>query len=103
MSVGLGVDAMPGDGEMFALPGFRRRRSAMRIVERPPIKPKVLCTSCRNIIGASVGNEPHAALAPYAADVLAQDNTEHYGCRICDTKLAREKGNHDFGVRWRLI
>jgi hypothetical protein len=47
---------------------------------------------------------PHRReLASCTADVLAHDNAEHYGCRICDTKLAREKGNHDFGVRWRLI
>ena len=95
---------MPVDGEMFTLLSRSgRRRTAMRIVERPPIKPKVLCTSCRNIIGASVANEPHAALTPRVAGGFRQDDAEHYGCRICDTRLAREKGNHDFGVRWRLI
>ena len=95
---------MPVDGEMFTLLSrSRRRRTAMRIVERPPIKPKVLCTSCRNIIGASVANEPHVALTAYVVDVFAQDKAEHYECRICSTKLAREEKSHDFGVRWRLI
>lgn len=103
----LGGDAMTVDGEMFTQVSpateARHRGSATRIVRRPLIKPKVLCTSCRNMIGASVGNEPHVALTPCVVDVFARDNAEHYECGICSTKLAREKGSHDFGVRWRLI
>jgi hypothetical protein len=75
----------------------------MRIVKRPLMKPKVLCTSCRNMIGAPVANEPHVALTARVVDELPQDNAEHYGCRICGANLAREKESHDFGVRWRLI
>ncbi len=70
---------------------------------RPLIKPGVLCTACRNMIGAPVANEPHVALTAYVVDGCAQDDAEHYGCRICSTKLEREKKSHDFGVRWRLI
>jgi hypothetical protein len=55
------------------------------------------------MIGASVANEPHVALTAYVVDVFAQDKAEHYECRICSTKLAREEKSHDFGVRWRLI
>jgi hypothetical protein len=75
----------------------------MRIVKPQPMKPKVLCTPCRNLIGAPVANEPHVALTSCVVDDLSQDNAEHYGCRICGAKLARPKQSHDFGVRWRLI
>ena len=98
---------MPVVGEMFAQVSpeieLRRRRSAVHIVKRPLIKPKVLCTSCRNMIGAPVANEPHVALTDRLVDELAQERAEHYRCRICDAKLAREKESNDFGVRWRLI
>jgi len=55
------------------------------------------------MIGAFVANEPHVALTSYVVDGLVQNDLEHYGCRVCNTKLAREKMSHDFGVRWRLI
>ena len=55
------------------------------------------------MIGAFVANEPHVALTNYVVDALVQDNLEYYGCRVCSTKLVREKTSHDFGVRWRLI
>ena len=54
------------------------------------------------MIGAFVANEPHLALSNHVFDVLAQDGLEYYGCRVCSTKLARDR-SHDFGVRWRLI
>lgn len=98
---------MPVAGEMYTqlspATEWRRRRSAMRIVKPPLMKPKVICTSCRNMIGAPVANEPHVALAACAVNYFAQDNAEHYECRICGAKLAREKQSHDFAVRWRLI
>jgi|SRR5690348_15307647 len=98
---------MPIVGEMLIpvspATEWRCRRSALRSVKRPLIKPKVLCTSCRNLVGAPVANEPHAALTAPPVDESAQDGVEHYGCRICRARLAREKESHDFGVRWRLI
>jgi hypothetical protein len=106
-----GVDDMSVDGEMFtqvlaATTARRGRLSARKLMQpRPLFKPEVLCTDCRNMIGAFVANEPHDALANsnYVGDGLVQDDLEYYGCRVCSTKLVREKKSHDFGVRWRLI
>lgn len=97
------------DGEIFtqvlvAAKARRGRLSARKLMQpRPLIKPEVLCTDCRSMIGAFVANEPHVALTSYVVDGLVQDDLEHYGCRVCSTKLVREKTSHDFGVRWRLI
>jgi hypothetical protein len=104
-----GVDAMSVDGEMFgqvlATATVRRGRlSARKLMQpRPLIKPEVLCTDCRNMIGAFVANEPHLALTNYVVDAMVHDDLEYYGCRVCSTKLVRDKKNRDFGVRWRLI
>ena len=97
-------------GEMFAQVSLatlaRRGRLTPRKLmhPRPLIKPEVLCTPCRNMIGALVANEPHVALTSYVVDALPpQNDLEYYGCRVCSTKLVRDKKSHDFGVRWRLI
>ena len=96
------------DGEMFSQVSLamlaRRGRLAPRklLHARPLIKPEVLCIDCRNIIGAFVANEPHVALLSYV-DPLAQIDLEHYGCRVCSTRLVREKKSYAFGTRWRLI
>jgi ferredoxin-thioredoxin reductase catalytic subunit len=55
------------------------------------------------MIGAFVTNQPHVALTSYVIDGVVQDDLEHYGCRVCSTKLVRDKKSRDFGVRWRLI
>lgn len=100
---------MSVDGEMFtqvlaATKARRGRLTARKLMRpRPLVKPEVLCTACRNMIGAFVTNEPHLALSNHVFDVPVQDNLEYYGCRVCSTKLARDKGSQDFGVRWRLI
>jgi hypothetical protein len=100
---------MSVDGEMFtqvwaATTARRGRLSARKLMPpRPLIKPEVLCTPCRNMIGAFVANQPHVALTSFVVDELVQDDLEYYGCRVCSTKLVREKKSHDFGVRWRLI
>jgi PP-loop superfamily ATP-utilizing enzyme len=100
---------MSVDGEMFtqvwATTNARRGRlSARKLVQpRPLIKPEVLCTHCRNMIVEFFANQPHGALTSYIVDGSAQDDLEHYGCGVCSTKLARDKKNHDFGVRWRLF
>jgi hypothetical protein len=97
------------DGEMFtqvlvAAKARRGRLSARKLMQpRPPIKPEVLCTPCRDMIGAFVANEPHVALTNYVVDGSVQDDLEHYGCGVCSTKLVRDKKSHDFGVRWRLF
>jgi hypothetical protein len=97
------------DSEMFtqvwaATKTRRGRLSARRLMQpQPLIKPEVLCTACRGMIGAFVANEPHVALTNYAVDGPAHDDFEHYGCRVCSTKLVRDKKSYDFGVRWRLI
>jgi hypothetical protein len=100
---------MSVDGEMFAqvLVAAKTRRgrlSARKLMQpRPLIKPQVICTPCRNMIGAFVANQPHFALTSYVVDALAQGDLEYYGCGVCSTKLVREKTSNDFGVRWRLI
>ena len=100
---------MSVDGEMLAQVSPATEalfgRIARRKVRQPPpsVKPQVLCNPCRNMIGAFVANEPHFELTGYAVDPLVQDDFEYYGCRVCSTKLARDKKSHDFGVRWRLI
>ena len=100
---------MPVDGEMFtqvlaATKARRGRLSARKLMQpRPLIKPEVLCTPCRNMIGAFVANEPHVALTNYVVDALVQGDLEYFGCRVCSTKLVRDKKSRDFGVRWRLI
>jgi len=100
---------MSVDGEMFTQASLatlarRGRLSPRKLMHpRPLIKPEVLCTPCRNMIGAFVANQPHVALTSYVDDGLVQDDLEYYGCRVCSTKLVREKKSHDFGVRWRLI
>jgi hypothetical protein len=100
---------MSVDGEMLtqllvATKARRGRLSTRKLMQpRPLIKPEVLCIDCRSMIGAFVANEPHVALTSYVVDGLVQNDLEHYGCRVCNTKLAREKTSHDFGVRWRLI
>ena len=100
---------MSVDGEMFthvlvAAKARRGRLSARKLMQsRPLIKPGVLCTDCRSMIGAFVANEPHVALTNYVVDGLVQDELEHYGCGVCSTKLVREKKSRDFDVRWRLI
>ena len=100
---------MSVDGEMFtqvwsATKTRRDRLSARKSMQpRPLIKPEVLCTPCRNMIGAFVANQPHVALTSYIVDAVVQDDLEHYGCGVCGTKLARDKQSQDFGVRWRLI
>jgi hypothetical protein len=100
---------MSADGEMFtqiwATTNARRGRlSARKLMQpRPPVKPEVLCTPCRNMIGAFVANQPHFALTSFVDEGLVQDDLEYYGCLVCSTKLVRDKHNHDFGVRWRLI
>ena len=97
------------DGEMFtqvlvAAKARRRRLSARKLMQpRPLIKPGVLCTDCRTMVGAFVADEPHVALTNYVVHGLVQDDLEHYGCGVCSTKLVRDKKSHDFGVRWRLI
>lgn len=99
---------MSVDGEVFtqvlaAAKARHGRLSARKLMQpRPLIKPQVLCTDCRNMVGAFVANEPHVALTNYIVDGLAQD-LEHYGCGVCNTKLVRDKKSHDFGVRWRLF
>ncbi len=100
---------MSVDGEMFAqvspaaesLFGRIARRKVRQ--PRPPMKPQVLCSPCRNMIGAFVANEPHGGLTSYVFDAPVRDDLEYYGCQVCGTKLARDKMSHDFGVRWRLI
>ncbi len=100
---------MSVDGEMFAQvwPAAKARRgrlSARKLMQpRPLIKPEVLCTPCRNMIGAFVASEPHLALTSYVLDAMVRDDLEYYGCRVCSSKLVRDKRSHDFGVRWRLI
>jgi len=100
---------MSVDGEMLtqvlaATKARRGRLSTRKLVQpRPLVKPEVLCTPCRNMIGAFVAAQPHLELTGYIVDGLVQDDLEHYGCRVCSTKLVREKKSHDFGVRWRLI
>ena len=100
---------MSVDGEMFtqvslATLARRGRLSPRKLMHpRPLIKPEVLCTLCRNMIGAFVADQPHLALTSYVANGLVQDDLEYYGCGVCSTKLVREKKSHDFGVRWRLI
>jgi hypothetical protein len=104
-----GSETMSVDGEMFAqvwpiTNAQRCRLSARKSAQpRPSIKPEVLCTPCRNMVGAFVTNQPHGALTSYIVDGLVQDDLEHYGCRVCSTKLVRDKKSRDFGVRWRLI
>jgi hypothetical protein len=100
---------MSVDGEMFtqvspateALSGRIARRKVRQ--PRPLMKPQVLCTPCRNMIGAFVANEPHVGLTNCVFDVPVRDDLEYYGCRVCSTRLVRDKKSHDFGVRWRLI
>jgi hypothetical protein len=100
---------MSVDGEMFtqvslATLARRGRLSPRKLMHpRPLVKPEVLCTPCRNMIGAFVTNQPHVALTSYVIDGVVQDDLEHYGCRVCSTKLVRDKKSRDFGVRWRLI
>lgn len=100
---------MSVDGEMFAqVPPATEAlfgRTARRKVRppRPPMKPQVLCSPCRNLIGAFVANEPHGGLTGYVFDAPVRDDLEYYGCQVCSTKLVRDKMSHDFGVRWRLI
>jgi hypothetical protein len=100
---------MSVDGEMFtqvlaATKARHGRLSARKLMQpRPLIKPEVLCTACRNMIGASVANEPHGGLTSYVLDAPVRDNLEYYGCQVCSTKLVRDRKSHDFGVRWRLI
>jgi hypothetical protein len=100
---------MSVDGEMFAqvLVAAKTRRgrlSARKLMQpRPLTRAEVICTPCRNMIGAFVANEPHLALTSYVVDALAQDNLEYYGCGMCRTELVRDKKSRDFGVRWRLI
>ena len=99
---------MSVDGEMFAqvlaaTQARRGRLSTRKLIQpRPLIKPEVLCTPCRNMIGAFVANQPHVELT-YVVDALVQDDIEYYRCRVCSTKLVRDKKSHDFGVRWRLF
>lgn len=100
---------MSVDGEMLtqvlaATKARRGRLSTRKLVQpRPLVKPEVLCTPCRNMIGAFVADQPHLELTSYVVVGLVQDNLEHYSCRVCSTKLVREKKSQDFGVRWRLI
>ena len=100
---------MSVDGEMFAqvlvaAKARRGRLSARKLMQpRPLTKPEVLCTDCRNMIGAFVVNAPHVALTSFVVDGLVHNDLEHYGCGVCSTKLVRDKKSHDFGVRWRLI
>jgi hypothetical protein len=100
---------MSVDGEMFmqvlaATKARHGRLTARKLMQaRPLVKPEVLCTACRNMIGAFVANEPHLALSNHVLDLSVQDDLEYYGCQVCSTKLARDKKSHDFGVRWRLI
>jgi len=100
---------MSVDGEMFtqvwaATKTRRGRFSARKLMQaRPLIKPEVICTDCRSMIGAFVANEPHVALTNYVVDGLVQDDLEHYGCGVCSTKLVRNRKSYDFGVRWRLV
>lgn len=89
---------------LVAAKSRRGRLSGRKSMKPLPLfKPKVLCGDCRSMIGAFVANEPHVALTSYVVDGLAQGDLEHYGCRVCSTKLVRDKESHDFGVRWRLI
>jgi len=103
------VNAVPVDGEMLAQVSLAKEalfgRIARRKVRRfrPLVKPQVLCTPCRNMIGAFVANEPHVGLTSWAFGVPVRDDLEYYGCQVCSTKLVRDKKSHDFGVRWRLI
>jgi hypothetical protein len=100
---------MSVDGEMFtqvlvAAKARRGRRSTRKLMQpRPLIKPEVLCTPCRNMIGAFAASQPHVELTSYVVDSMVQNDLEYYGCRVCSTKLVREKTSNDFGVRWRLI
>jgi hypothetical protein len=97
------------DGEMFtqvfvAAKARRGRLSARKLMQPQPLtRAEVICTPCRNMIGAFVANEPHLALTNYVVDAMVQDDLEYYGCRVCSTKLVLDKGSGDFGVRWRLI
>ena len=102
---------MPVDGEMLAqvspateaLLGRIDRRKVRQFRPHMKPKPQVLCTPCRNMIGAFVANEPHVGLTSYVFDAGVRDDLEYYGCQVCGTKLVRDKMSHDFGVRWRLI
>ena len=99
---------MSAEGQTFtqvlvAAKARRGRLSALKLLQpRPLVKPKVLCTDCRSMIGTFVANEPHVALTHCAGPMSAQD-LEYYGCGVCRSKLVRAKKSHDFGVRWRLI
>lgn len=89
---------------LLAAKSRRGRLSARKSMQPLPLfKPEVLCGDCRSMVGTFVANEPHGALTSYVVDGSAQDDLEHYGCRVCSTKLVRDKESHDFGVRWRLI
>lgn len=100
---------MSVDGETFiqvlvAAKARRGRLSALKLMQpRPLVKPEVLCSDCRSMIGAFVADEPHVALTRCAVAMSAHDDLEYYGCGVCRSKLVREKKSHDFGVRWRLI
>ena len=100
----MSVDAeMPTQVSLATLARRGRLSPRKLMPPRPLVKPEVLCTPCRNMIGAFVANRPHVALTSYVVDGVVQDDLEYFGCQVCSTKLVREKNSHDFGVRWRLI